>query len=291
MYMKIFLILILGFNFLYGADFPNRIISLGPTLTEQLYLLNVGDKVIGNTIYCKIPEDAKNKEKVGTVIEQDLEKILTLKPDLVIASSLTNPKTVKKLNNLGIKVVRFRYAKSFNEICDQFLELGKVIGKGKEAKKIIKDVKYKVGLLKKKTIVRNSAKLVPAGLPSNVSIGGLKQGARQKVFVQIGAKPLFTAIKDSFINDFIEFAGGINIANTKTGLYSREEVVAQNPDVIIITTMGIVGDNEKKIWKKYKTINAVKNNRIYIVDSYKLCSPTPVSFAETLKEIVEVLHK
>ncbi len=270
--MKLFLILIFGFNFLYGADFPNRIISLGPTLTEQLYLLDAGDKIIGNTIYCKIPPDAKNKEKVGTIIEQDLEKILTLKPDLVIASSLTNPKTIKKLNNLGIKVVQFRYAKNFNEICQQFLELGKIVGKKKGAEKIIEEVRGKVELIKKKTITRNSVK------------------AGQKVFVQIGAKPLFTATKDSFINDFIEFAGGINIANTKTGLYSREAVVSQNPDVIIITTMGIVGDNEKKIWKKYKTINAVKNNRIYIVDSYKLCSPTPISFAETLNEIVEILY-
>ncbi len=272
MYMKIFLILILGFNFLYGSDFPNRIISLGPTLTEQLYLLNAGNKIIGNTIYCQKPPDAKKKEKVGTLIEQDLEKILILKPNLVLASSLTNPKTIKKLNNLGIKVVQFSYAKNFNEICDQFLELGKVVGKKKEAERIIEKVRGKVALLKKKTMTKNSAK------------------AKQKVFVQIGAKPLFTATKDSFINDFIEFAGGINIANTKTGLYSREEVVAQNPDVIIITTMGIVGDNEKKIWKKYKTINAVINNRIYIVDSYKLCSPTPVSFVETLNEIVGILH-
>ena len=270
--MKIFLILILGFNFLYGAENPHRIISLGPTLTEQLYLLNAQDNIIGNTIYCKMPADAKNKEKVGTVIEQDLEKILTLKPDLIIASSLTNPKTIKKLNALGIKVVQFRYAKNFNEICEQFLELGEIVGKKKEAEKIIKEVKSKVESIKKKTITRN------------------ENNSGQKVFVQIGAKPLFTATKDSFINDFIEFAGGINIADTKTGLYGREAVVAQNPDVIIITTMGITGEGEKKIWNKYKTINAVKNNRIYIVDSYKLCSPTPVSFAETLNEIVEILY-
>ena len=270
--MKIFLILILGSNFLYGADFPNRIISLGPTITEQLYLLNAQDKIIGNTIYCKMPPEAKNKEKVGTIIEQDLEKILTLKPDLVIASAMTNPKTIKKLNNLGIKVVRFSYAKNFNEICHQFSELGEIVGKKKEAERIIEEVRGKVELIKKKTMTKNSAK------------------AGQKVFVQIGAKPLFTVTKDSFINDFIEFAGGINIADTKTGLYSREEVVAKNPDVIIITTMGIAGEEEKKIWNKYKTINAVKNNRIYIVNSYKLCSPTPASFVETLEEIVEILY-
>ncbi len=273
MYMKIFLILILGFNFSYGADFPNRIISLGPTLTEQLYLLNAQNKIIGNTIYCKIPEDAKNKEKVGTIIEQDLEKIFMLKPDLIIASSMTNPKTIKKLKNLKIKVVQFSYAKNFNEICHQFLELGEIVGKKKEAEKIIEEVKGKVDLIKKKTITRNSAK------------------AGQKVFVQIGAKPLFTATKDSFINDFIEFAGGVNIAqNLNMGLYSREEVLKNNPDVIIIVTMGIVGEQEKEIWERYRTLKAVKNNRIYIIDSYKLCSPTPVSFVDTLEEMVKILH-
>ena len=247
--------------------YPKRIISLGPSLTKELYLLGVEDRLIGCTIYA--PECAKDKEKVGTVIDINLERIIKLKPDLVLATSLTNPKQVERLRKLKIRVVVFSEARSFQELCDQFLKLAKLIGKEKRAKEIIEDVKEKVKSIRDKT-------------------KGLK---KTKVFIQIGAKPLFTAGKNSFVNDFIEFAGGINIAkDVEVGIYSREKVLEKNPDVIIIVTMGIRGIKEKEIWQRYKNINAVKNKRIYIIDSYKICSPTPTSFVETLKELIRILH-
>ena len=250
-------------------NFPQRIISLGPSITEELYLLKVQDRLIACTLYCKKPKDAENKEKVGTAVEVSLEKIVGLKPDLVLATSLTNPKVIEKLKNLEIKVVNFSVAKSFTQICEQFLELGRIIGKEKEAKEIVHKAGTKVNAMKKK-------------------LGNLP---KLKIFVQIGARPLFAVTKDSFINDFIEFAGGVNIAyDSKSGLYSREKVIKDNPDVIIITTMGIIGEEEKEIWKRHRVLKAVKNNRIYIVDSDKFCSPTPLNFVEALEEMVRILH-
>jgi iron complex transport system substrate-binding protein len=112
-----------------------------------------------------------------------------------------------------------------------------------------------------------------------------------KIFWQLGAKPLFAATKGYFTNDYIEFAGGINIAaDASSGIYSREEVLKRNPDVIVIVTMGITGEQEKETWKTYKSIHAVKNNRIYIVDSYTYCSPTPRGFSKALKNLVTLLH-
>jgi iron complex transport system substrate-binding protein len=112
-----------------------------------------------------------------------------------------------------------------------------------------------------------------------------------KVFVQVGVKPLFSVNKDSFINDLIERAGGINIAKfTEKGFFSCEEVLRQNPDVILITAMGLDDKAEKQSWLKYKNLNAVKNNRIFIIDSYKLCSPTPLKFVDVLDEIAVILH-
>jgi iron complex transport system substrate-binding protein len=275
---KVFLLLCLGVlvfwcaNTLCGEpqeNYPQRIISLGPSITEELYLLGVGDKIVGVTTYCDWPPQAQRIEKIGTAIEVNLEKVISLRPDLVLATSLTNPKAKEKLKNLGIKVITFPSPKNFCEICKQFLELGRIVGKEKEAEKIVCQAKKAVSSIKEK----------------------VKELPRPKVLVQVGAKPLWVAPKDSFINDFIEIAGGINVGPSgKSGLYSREEVLKRNPDVIIITTMGIVGKEEKKIWQKYKTINAVRNNRIYIVDSDKLCSPTPVSFVETLEEMVNILH-
>ncbi|MCK4519916.1 MAG: ABC transporter substrate-binding protein, partial [Candidatus Omnitrophica bacterium] len=124
-----------------GQNFPQRIISLGPSITEQLYLLSAQDRLVGCTIYCKRPKEAKSKEKVGTVVEVNLEKIIGLKPDLVLATSLTNFKAIKKLKDLGIEVVSFFPPKNFDEICEQFLELGEIIGKEKKAEKIISKAK------------------------------------------------------------------------------------------------------------------------------------------------------
>lgn len=252
-----------------ATNHPQRIISLGPSITEQLYLLEAQDKLIGCTIYCRRPQEAKTKEKVGTVVEVNLEKIVSLKPDLVIATPLTNPKAIEKLRNLGIKVLVFSSPKNFIELCKQFLELGKLVDKEKAAEDLIRQAENKVAAIKRN--VEN--------LP------------KPKVFIQVGAKPLVTVTKDSFVNDFIEFAGGMNIAsNAKIGLYSREEVLMKNPDVIIIVTMGIAGEKEQEIWKKYSALEAVKNNRIYIIDSDKVCSPTPISFVQTLEELVDILQ-
>ena len=265
------LIILFGnFKFTLSSSFLQRIISLGPYITEEIYLLGAQDKLVGCTVYCQRPPEAQEKEKVGTVIQINIEKILTLKPDLVIATALTQKKDIEKLKKLGIKVIMFSSPKNFFEICSQFLELGRILGKYDLAKKIVQEVKDKVLEIKRKT----------------------KDLAKVKVFVEVGTNPLFTITKDSFVNDFIEFSGGINIAkDAKTGIYSRETVLKENPDVIIIATMGIIADKEKEIWEKYKNLEAVKNNRIYIMDAYKLCSPTPVSFLETLEELVKILHK
>lgn len=253
-----------------NGNFPERIISLGPAITEELYILGAGDRIVGNTVYCKRPIDAQNKEKVGTITEINVEKIVSLRPDLVLAISLTDVKAKEKLENLGLRVVSFPYARNFSELCDEFQKLGEIVGMEKEARYIIAKANDRVGAIRKKA-------------------GGL---SRAKVFIQIGARPLYTVTKDSFLNDFIDLAGGTNIAsNAKSGLYSREMVLKQNPDVIIIATMGIVGEGEKKDWERFKVLKAVENQRIYIIDSYKFCSPTPISFIKGLEEMFEILHE
>lgn len=268
--LKIYIFLFLcSYSFIgyTKENYPQRIISLAPSITEEIYLLNTQDKLIGCTVYCKIPKE--NKEKVATATDVNIEKVLSLNPDLVLATSLTNIKSIEKLRNLKIRVIIFPQPKDFIQICKQFLELAKLVGKEKYAEEILGIVKKNINSIK----------------------ASVKNLQKQNIFIQIGAKPLFAATGNSFINDYIEFVGGVNIAkDAKEGIYSREEVLKKNPDIIIITTMGIVGEEEKKIWMEYRSINAVRNNRIYIIDSNKLCSPTPVNFVETLGKIAEILH-
>ena len=248
---------------------PRRIISLSPVLTEEIYLLDVQDKLVGCTIYCTRPEAARQKLKVGTVVEVSVEKIIDLKPDLILATSLTDRRAKEHLSQLGMNVVVFPEAKNFDEVCQQFLDLGKIVGKEEKARKIAAQAKKEIN-----------------------SIAGRAKGiTKPKVFLEIGTKPLFTVTRDSFVNDFIVLAGGINIAaEARNGLYSREKVIEQDPDVIIIVSMGVAADQEKKVWQKFWNLSAVKNNRIYVLDPDKVCSPTPLSFVETLKEISLLLH-
>jgi iron complex transport system substrate-binding protein len=250
-------------------DTPKRIVSLSPAITEALYVLGLEDAIVGVTIYCQKPPRAQKKDKVGTLMEPDMEKIVSLKPDLILAMTLTSPKEIQKLKNLGLKVVTFQIPQDFNLLCNFFLQLGRVVGKEKDSQRLIKEAKDHVSEIAQKV----------ASLP------------KPKVLIQIGSNPLFVATKKYFINDYIQFAGGTNIyQDAGFGSVSMEEVIKKNPDIIIIATMGISGENERKLWKRFTTIEAVKNNKVYIVDPDRLCSPTPVSFAGYLAEIVTLLH-
>lgn len=262
--------------FLFTARFlfaqepaPKRIISLGPSITKALYLLRVQEKLIANTVYCVYPPEAKKKEKIGTAQKVNIEKVFHLEPDLVLATSLIDPRATEKLKNLGLKVVTFSTPRDFNAICEQFLELSRLVGKESRAKEIVRRAENEAALAREK----------------------VKNLHKPKVLIQVGTRPLVAATGNYFVNDYVEIAGGINIAkDAKEGIYSREQVLKANPDVIIITTMGIAAEEEKRIWQKYGILNAAKFNQIYIIDTDKITSPTPQSFAETIKEFVHILH-
>jgi ABC-type Fe3+-hydroxamate transport system substrate-binding protein len=248
---------------------PRRIISLVPNITEQLFDLGVQDRLVGVTIYCRRPPEAQAKEQVGTVVEVNVEKIVSLQPDLVIASPLIDHKQIQKLQAVGIRVEVFSPPRDFKALCDNLLQISRMVGREERAREIIQQAEGELAIIK----------------------GKVKQLPRPRVFVQIGERPLVAAGGDSFIDDFVACAGGVNIAHeVKTSVYSREEVVRKNPDIIIIAKMGMAGEQERAAWAKYGTIRAVQNGKVYFVDPYRFCSPTPLSFVEQVKELVRLFH-
>ncbi len=253
-----------------GDGYPTRIISSGPAITEKLYLLGAGDRIAGVTTHCRRPPQALSKPKIGSVTHISTEKLISLKPDLVLATSLTDPRVVRKARDLGIKVIVFNSPRSFAEMNEQFVVLGKTVGKEKEAKEIVRASEKRVNAIRERT----------SGLMT------------RKVFLQIGSSPLFTATKDSFLNDFMVFAGAINVAaDSGVGFYNREQVLKDDPDAILIVAMeGPQAHREKSAWLKLGTLRAVRNNAVYVMDSDKMCSPTPVTFVEALEEVVRLVH-
>jgi iron complex transport system substrate-binding protein len=97
-----------------------------------------------------------------------------------------------------------------------------------------------------------------------------------------------------FINEYIRYSGGINIAeHESSGIYSREKVIEQNPSVILISTMGTstkAGELERRRWMTFKSLDAVKNNRVFVLDAEMICSPTPTTFVTGLKTILPLIH-
>jgi ABC-type Fe3+-hydroxamate transport system substrate-binding protein len=97
---------------------------------------------------------------------------------------------------------------------------------------------------------------------------------------------MYVAGNDSFVGDFIEYSGGVNvIGDGKSGIYSKEMVVSANPDIIIIATMGLAGEQEKKEWMRFDSIAAVQKRRIFIWDSTSVCSPSPLDLPSTIAEM------
>lgn len=251
----------------------HRIVSLSPLITENIFLLGAGDSLAGNTFYCQRPHAALDKEKVGSVMELSIEKIISLRPDLILASNLTPLPQVAQLERLGFRVETFAQPVSFAEICSHFLRLGDLLGFEEQAQMIVGQAADKVRAIQQAV----------AGLP------------RQKVFLQVGAHPLFSSVKSSFTHDFIALSGGENIAgDQKSGTIKVEKVVALDPDVIIIAVMGSehggVGATQLQMWHTYSSINATRNGRVHVVDPDLVCSPSPTTFADTLATIATLIH-
>lgn len=254
------------------GQYPQRIVSLGPINTENIFLLGAGDRLVANTSYCVHPDAARSKEKIGSVMQFNIEQILGLRPDLILATGLTSPQQVAQLTASGVRVVHFRQPSSFAAICEQFLELGKLLGLEGKAQEIIDEARKEVGAIQRRV----------KGLPP------------KKVFLQVGATPLFSSVESSFTNDFIVLAGGVNIAAGKhDGRYNHEMVTAQNPEVIIVAIMGSeggTGAREKEGWLRFTPITAVQNQQVFVLDADLICSPSPLTFVKGLEQVAALIH-
>lgn len=250
----------------------SRIVSLGPINTENVFILGAGDLLVGNTKYCVRPTEAKLISKVGTMMHFSMEKLLSLQPDLVLATGLTNVDQLERLDKMGIRVERFSQPKSLAESCQQFLRLGKLLAREEKAEQIIQSVWQQVEMVKTR-------------------IEGM---SKQRVFLQIGTQPLYGAAPGSFTHDFIQFSGGENIlSNEISGKTNLERIIGENPDVILIAIMGSetgLAGQEKRRWLSFSNMKAAKSKRIHIVDPDLICSPSPRTFVEALTQIIELIH-
>ena len=254
------------------VTFPQRIVSLGPINTENVFLLGAGKRLVGSTVYCVRPTAAKQTAKVGSVMQFSLEKLISLQPDLILATGFTQPQQLQQLQRLGLPVVQFDQPSSFSASCTQLIELGQLLGLENRAKEIVDEMKRKVDEIKEQVSTQGNP----------------------KVFLQIGANPLHGVVGNTFSDDYITFSGGINITkDQKSGKTGREKVLAENPDIIIIAIMGSetgIAAKEKSDWLHFDSIKAVKNGQVHVINPDLACSPSPATFVEALQIICSFIH-
>ena len=252
---------------------PKRIISIAPSITEVLFAIGLDEEIVGVTEFCDYPPKAKVKTKVGGYYNPSLEMIVSLKPDLVIAAADgPNESHIKKLTSLDVPCFVIK-PRTVDEIIEAMNTLAEVTSKEATAKNTIAKIKERVDQVDKR-------------------VKSIPMEKKLKVFYALDHSNLWTTGKNTFVNDLIVRAGGINIASDSNGWfkYSLESLILKNPDVII------TGRAEKQkheeivsMWKKYKMLPAVADNRIYTIDSNWLNRPGPRAI-DALEKMVESLY-
>jgi iron complex transport system substrate-binding protein len=178
---------------------------------------------------------------------------------------MTKQQDIAALKKIGIRIEVIPTPVNFEEICKQTEQIGGLLGIKTSTGKILSKIKNQV----------DSLKQLCASSPN------------KSIFFQIGADPVFTVLPNTYMNDFILFCNGENIAGEMTrGTMTRESVVSKNPDIIIIATMGGFGTEEKKIWSRYSGLKAAENGNIFLIDSETSCSPTPDNFVKAFADVV-----
>ena len=236
---------------------PERVISLAPNLTEMIYALGVEKQLVGKTLFCYYPPEAKEVTKVGDLLTFDFEQILNLKPDLIFLTVEGNQKdTYEKLLDLGLKVF-VSNPRDYEGIKKTFSDMGKIFNKEEKAQNIIAgwDSTYN-------SIKQQAQKLEP-----------------QSIMIMIAVNPLMLAGHSTFMQGYIDACNMTNFVretNQNYPVYSREIILERNPDIIVYPSGGDEDINTiLEVYPEWKNLPAVKENRVLFVDRDLYFRPGP----------------
>lgn len=254
---------------------PQRIISLVPSNTEILFALGLGDKVVGVTEFCNYPAEVLDKEKVGGFSTPDIEKIIALQPDLILAGSIHAKEVIPALEERGLTVFALA-PENLDGILKDIEVVGKITGKGEEASKLVAQMEARIEAITDKT-------------------ERLKPQERPSVFFITWHDPLKSMGSKSFPHELIEKAGGVNIfqdVEERNFQVEFETVVYCDPQVIIVTVGHAAGEAKAFEWAKeeprLKVTEAGKNSRIFPLDTgLTRCGPRAV---DALEEFAKFIH-
>ncbi|MFA4880532.1 MAG: cobalamin-binding protein [Candidatus Doudnabacteria bacterium] len=253
---------------------PQRIVSLAPSNTEILFALGLDKEIVGITDYCDYPpEKVASKEKIGGFATPNLEKIISLNPDVVFTTSGVQKQAIERLEELDIKVYVLE-AETVEDLLAQIKNLGKLTGKSQEAQDLTVILDKRVRVVQEKT----------SNLPDD---------QRPKVFLEIWHDPLWTAPTRTLIYQIIELAGGRHVVSiegdwNQITTVDPESVIDANPDVIFLA---FTGSDPEAVYRLagWGAVSAVKNRKVFQIDPNIISRPGP-RIIDALEQIAKILY-
>ena len=249
---------------------PRRIVSLAPSVTETVFALGFGNRLVGVTNHCDFPAEAKRLPKIGDFMSPSLEVIAAKEPDLVIGVvGATDPAKAREIERLGIKIALVSVS-SVSEILSSFKQIAALLGDPDAGARLVEKIDVQFDKVKRR--------VAPA--------------PRRSTLLAVGLRPLVAVGGKNFLDELITAAGGENIAGNASQPWLNlpdEYVVAKAPQVIIQAGMGSDTGGPTRQWSDLKSIPAVKERRVYTYRSDKILRPGP-RIGEGLEEIARLIH-
>jgi iron complex transport system substrate-binding protein len=254
---------------------PQRIISLSPSNTEILYALGLGDRVVGVTEYCNYPPEALDKPKIGGFNTVNIEKVIALRPDLIVAAFGNGEATINNLRSLGYTVVSLDPG-TLEDVLGNIRLVGQVTGAGDNATRLAGDLEQRIDAVEER-------------------IGATKD--RPKVAHVIWNDPIYVSGNGTFQDELIKLAGGENAFRRVEGwnVAGIEDFIRVDPDVLIVNKGTGMGGQEDIIVQFFRSeprfsgVSAIRNNRIYPVDTDMVDRAAP-RIVDVLEQFAEDIH-
>lgn len=246
---------------------PQRIVSVAPSNTEILFVLGLGDKIVGVTDFCNYPEEALDKPKVGGFVPFCLERVVAAEPCLVLAVGIHYPDGIAALEEVGITVLVLA-PKTVEGVLARISLVGVITGKSEEAARLVTSLEERIEAITDKT-------------------QALAEAERPGVLYVVWHDPIWVAGSGTFAHNLIMKAGGRNIAYDLVGWddICLETVIARNPQVIIATHgAAAVGDDPR-----LAVTAAVIEDRVYLVLEDPFVRPGP-RLVNALGQLARLLH-
>jgi iron complex transport system substrate-binding protein len=247
---------------------PERIVSLAPNLTEILFAVGAGDRVVATTTFCDYPPEAASKVRIGDTQRPDLERLIALKPDLVVVSTASQLETLsERLEGLGIPTYVSR-ARDLDGVLASIERIGDLVGEPAAGEALVARLRERAN--------RIHSAVAPRPAP--------------KVFFVVGSAPLITTGRGTFLDDLIRQAGGVSISADETAewpQYSPEAVIGAAPEVIILPTFSHGVENE--IPAALRETPAARNGRVIRVDADLVMRPGP-RLVDGLEALARAMH-